>query len=127
MAEPKKVVKQIPEEKIGLIREQLVSKSHILQMFLKASLGTMRMEKELEKAKAAQNQMYEQLQENKKAFEKVIGEIATSLGLDKEYNWHFDGEGAFIGVPQIQLPISSRGTSDEPKLVEPKAEEEPKK
>jgi len=104
MEESKKVTKTIAEEKIGLLREQLVSKSFILGKFMKASLGVMRMEKELENVKKEQTQLYEGLQENKKAFETVLTTIANEMGLDKEYNWHFDGEGAFIGVPQIQMP-----------------------
>jgi len=104
MEESKKVTRSIAEEKIGLIREQLVSKSFILGKFMKASLGVLRLEKEIEKVKNEQTQLYEGLQENKKAFETILTEIANEMGLDKEYNWHFDGEGAFIGVPQIQMP-----------------------
>ena len=118
MEESKKVTKTISEEKIGLLREQLVSKSFILGKFMKASLGVMRMEKELENVKKEQTQLYESLQENKKAFETILTEIANGMDLDKEYNWHFDGEGTFVGVPRIQLP--------QPTPVA-EAKEEPKK
>ena len=111
---PKTEERKIPEDLLKQIKDKSDKRNDIFNEFMQVSL---------QRANAVKKEaeLLEKMKNNGQSLQNRIENAFKKMKLkdEKNYNWRFDGNNAFIGIPRPKRP-------EAPKPVKPKVEEKPK-